>query len=231
MLDIKTPEGLVLAADQSNINCGVTHELEGDLEALKLVDLDREGLGEYKSYLQKLGSCNNLNNLNSNSTNSISNNCNDNNNGNSNNDNNNNNITAVTPLPPSRSSTRPSLTRNSATASRTSLFRESSSSFSAHKSSSSSLGTPKPSILKNSNSVTSFAILSFEDVFNTLNTDAQGTINIDEAARELMKINSRLGKYDDDELRTFINRFRAVSINSDNRVNLKEFKNAFNATL
>ena len=30
-------------------------ELEGDLEALKFVDLEREGLAEYKTYLQKLG--------------------------------------------------------------------------------------------------------------------------------------------------------------------------------
>ena len=42
LLDIKTPEGLVLVADyQFN---GV-HELEGDLQALKQVDLEREGLG------------------------------------------------------------------------------------------------------------------------------------------------------------------------------------------
>lgn len=30
------------------------HELEGEVEALKLVDLDREGLGEYRSQLKKL---------------------------------------------------------------------------------------------------------------------------------------------------------------------------------
>ena len=29
------------------------HELEGDIEALRLVDLDREGLGEYKQYLEQ----------------------------------------------------------------------------------------------------------------------------------------------------------------------------------
>lgn len=50
--NIKTPEGLVLAA---NYRYNTIHELEGDLQALRLVDLDREGLAEYRSYLSKLG--------------------------------------------------------------------------------------------------------------------------------------------------------------------------------
>lgn len=49
---IKTPEGLVLAA---NYRYNTVHELEGDLQALRLIDLDREGLAEYRSYLSKLG--------------------------------------------------------------------------------------------------------------------------------------------------------------------------------
>lgn len=49
---IKTPEGLVLAA---NYRYNSIHELEGDLQALRLIDLDREGLAEYRSYLSKLG--------------------------------------------------------------------------------------------------------------------------------------------------------------------------------
>ena len=199
VLDIKSPEGLVLAADQTN-GCGV-HELEGDLDALKLVDLEREGLGEYKQYLQKLTS---------NSASIL-------------------NCGAGAPIGlrntmSSRLSTRTSLTKNSN--SKSSLFRESSSSFGTPKFSS-SFGTPKPSILKNSNSVTSFAVLSFEDLFKTLNTDAQGTVDLDEAAREIVKMNNRLGKYDDDAIRSFITRFRSFGINSDNRVNLKEFKSAF----
>jgi hypothetical protein len=43
--DIKTPEGISLAADHQRAN----YELEGDIHALKLIDLDREGLSEYKS--------------------------------------------------------------------------------------------------------------------------------------------------------------------------------------
>lgn len=46
--DIKTPDGLVLAADYKY---NPLHELYGDLSALKLIDLEREGLGYYKSYL------------------------------------------------------------------------------------------------------------------------------------------------------------------------------------
>jgi len=50
--DIRTPDGLVLAA---NYRYNSLHELEGDLQALRLVDLEREGLAEYRSYLQRLG--------------------------------------------------------------------------------------------------------------------------------------------------------------------------------
>lgn len=50
VLDIKHPEGIELAA---NHRYSQIHELEGDIEALKLVDLDREGLGEYKHYLEQ----------------------------------------------------------------------------------------------------------------------------------------------------------------------------------
>lgn len=51
VLEIKPPQGIVLAADyQYNV-----HELEGEVQALGLVDLDREGLSEYKDQLRKLG--------------------------------------------------------------------------------------------------------------------------------------------------------------------------------
>jgi Ca2+-binding EF-hand superfamily protein len=49
--NIKTPDGLVLAANYRYNN----YELEGDIQALRLVDLDREGLIEYRNYLQGLG--------------------------------------------------------------------------------------------------------------------------------------------------------------------------------
>lgn len=46
--EIKTPENLLLAA---NVEYSGLHELEGDVDALKLVDLEHEGLAEYKNYL------------------------------------------------------------------------------------------------------------------------------------------------------------------------------------
>jgi hypothetical protein len=48
ILDIAPPNGVVLASDAPY---NPVHELEGDIDALRLVDLDREGLSEYKSIL------------------------------------------------------------------------------------------------------------------------------------------------------------------------------------
>jgi hypothetical protein len=52
--NIKTPDGLVLAADYQLNSKLSPHELVGDVEALRLVDLDREGLSEYRPYLERL---------------------------------------------------------------------------------------------------------------------------------------------------------------------------------
>jgi len=52
VLDIKTPEGLVLAADYTY---NTVHELEGAFDALKFIDLDREGLSEYRAWLSSRG--------------------------------------------------------------------------------------------------------------------------------------------------------------------------------
>lgn len=53
--DIKTPDGLTLAADSPENN---VHQLEGSVEALKLVDMEREGLAAYipQVYGQSTGS-------------------------------------------------------------------------------------------------------------------------------------------------------------------------------
>ena len=48
ILDIQPPNGAVLASDCA---ANPVHELEGDLDALRLVDLEKEGLAEYKSLL------------------------------------------------------------------------------------------------------------------------------------------------------------------------------------
>lgn len=49
---IKNPEGLILAAEEPKEN--QVHELYGDVDALKLIDLDNENLAEYKPQLEKL---------------------------------------------------------------------------------------------------------------------------------------------------------------------------------
>jgi hypothetical protein len=49
--EIKTPAGIVLAADYTY---NKVHELEGELEAFRFVDLDREGLSEYREQLERL---------------------------------------------------------------------------------------------------------------------------------------------------------------------------------
>lgn len=50
VLDIKPPQGIILAADYKY---NQVHELEGAISALNLIDLDKEGLGEYRSQLSQ----------------------------------------------------------------------------------------------------------------------------------------------------------------------------------
>ena len=52
VLDIQTPSDIVLAAEHKH---NPVLELEGQLEAFKYVDLDREGLAEYRPQLERLG--------------------------------------------------------------------------------------------------------------------------------------------------------------------------------
>jgi hypothetical protein len=52
VLEIKPPSGITLAAEYEHDG---VHELEGDLQAFRLVDLDAEGLSEYRPQLQRQG--------------------------------------------------------------------------------------------------------------------------------------------------------------------------------
>ena len=52
VLEIQPPQGIVLAADYKY---NQVHELEGEVQALKLVDLEKEGLGQYREQLVRLG--------------------------------------------------------------------------------------------------------------------------------------------------------------------------------
>ena len=48
--EFETPEGLRLAAESQP---ATSYELEGDIEALKLIDLEKEGLEEYRDFLNR----------------------------------------------------------------------------------------------------------------------------------------------------------------------------------
>lgn len=51
VLEIKPPAGVVLA---SETKYNSAYELEGDIQALSLIDLDREGLSEYKNLIHRI---------------------------------------------------------------------------------------------------------------------------------------------------------------------------------
>lgn len=69
VLDIQPPQGIVLAADYKY---NQVHELEGEVQALKLVDLEKEGLAQYREQVNRLGVASNsfnsstINNFNNN---------------------------------------------------------------------------------------------------------------------------------------------------------------------
>lgn len=50
-----TTTGLVLAADVAKSGQFQVPQLEGDVFALSLIDLEREGLGEYRGFFEKQG--------------------------------------------------------------------------------------------------------------------------------------------------------------------------------
>jgi hypothetical protein len=154
VLDIKSPDGIVLASDY---RYRTIHELEGDVDALKLVDLDREGLSEYKEYLERyvLTSSNNTSNTTSHTT-------------------------AITDTSESERK------RNLSTV---------------------------------SNSVESV----IEEIFKSIDVKNTGSIDIDEAARILLRLNSRLG-YGENGVKAL---FSTLGENVEKTVTLADFKRAF----
>ena len=140
--EIKPPTGVVLAAEY---NQSSLFELEGDIHALSLIDLEREGLGEYKAYLAKL------------------------------------------------------------TQSSVSTTQE------------------KP--------VNSIGILNaiLLELFQSVDTDATGSITLAEAEGLLLRLNSRLGrKYGDEDAKKF---FKSLDMNGDGIIDFEEFKNALLKTM
>ena len=166
--DIKTPEGLVLAA---NYQVPSLHELEGDLNALALVDLDREGLSGYRQYLIRLGVLEDA---------------------------------------------AAQLIVNSG------VFQTISSA------SALSLASPR-SVSVLTNSLAQQDAVALEDlisqIFQTIDRNQNGRINVEDAEKTLLRLNSRLGRrYGEDDVRAF---FSVLDVNNDGSLDLNEFKRAF----
>ena len=153
--EIRQPDGLVLAADYKPNSI---HELEGDVHALKLINLDQEGLGEYKQYLIRLGVLENA----------------------------------------------------------------------AYQviSTSGSFVNGAPSVSPSVSAAANDALEEIvENIFRTIDRNNNGIINVEDAEKTLLRLNSRLGRrYGEDDVRAF---FGALDVNNDGTLDLNEFKRAF----
>ena len=64
-----------------------------------------------------------------------------------------------------------------------------------------------------------------EEIFRSIDTDNTGSIDIDEASRVVLRLNSRLGRsYGEDEVKAF---FAALDTTQTKTLSLDEFKKAF----
>ena len=203
---IKPPTGIILAADQKR---RLFHELEGEIDALKLVDLDKEGLGEYKEWLRNRGvalaaSPNSLNNYSGSSAyasqyqQSLS------------------YASASVPQDGAGSFWSPGLTPLNTTAASVSTAA----STAAH------LNKEAPSTLDHSPINRNPSIIS--QIFSELDLGS-GKISLDEAEKVLLRMNSRLDRgYGDEEVKAFLS---SLAISDDGLVDLNEFKQAFEKIL
>ncbi|CAF0834278.1 unnamed protein product [Brachionus calyciflorus] len=164
--DIKTPDGIVLAA---NFRPNSIFELEGDIQALNLIDLDREGLGEYRNYVQRYGNISNR--------------------------------------------------KNSSSGSK--LFSASVAVFPTDLNSESSYQFKSTSSFPQTENIETL----IEYIFRSIDRNNNGRINVEDAEKILLRLNSRLDrKYGEDDVRAF---FNALDINNDGTLDLREFKRAF----
>ena len=161
VFDIKTPNGLILAADYKSAGY---HELEGDLHALRLINLEREGLGEYARYLSDQSTYRSPTNF------------------------------VATPVSNYDATTRASY---------------------------SALVSMNETLAATNNALNEL----IEQIFNTIDKDDSGRIDLEEAEKTLLRLNSRLGRgYGEDDVKSF---FRALDSNSDGKLTLSEFRKAF----
>ena len=174
VFDIKHPDGLVVAADYK---AKELHELEGDLHALKLINLDAEGLGGYRHYLARLGVLENA-------------------------------AYQIIQASGSFEMRRNSIEGlESASALATTANISSSPSVAISAAASNALGE------------------IVENIFRTIDRNNNGIINVEDAEKTLLRLNSRLGRrYGEDDVRAF---FSALDINNDGTLDLNEFKRAF----
>ena len=64
-----------------------------------------------------------------------------------------------------------------------------------------------------------------ESIFRTIDRNNNGIINVEDAEKTLLRLNSRLGRrYGEDDVRAF---FSALDVNNDGTLDLNEFKRAF----
>jgi hypothetical protein len=192
VLDIKTPEGLVLAADYQY---NAVHELEGDVRALGFVDLDREGLSEYRAMLAKLG------------------------------------ITYVGAAGVIQAASQYQSVGGSFSASTTSgsFSASGSASFGGSHSASGSASFGGAHSASGSASFGGAHSAVVDEIFSSIDRDGNGQISIEEAARVLLKLNSRLGRrYGEDESRAF---FQALDVDRNGQLSIAEFRAAFERLL
>lgn len=181
VLDIKTPEGLVLAADY---HYNAVHELEGDVKAMGFIDLEREGLTEYRSVLNKMG---------------------------------------ITYVGASQATMAASQYKSTTTYSAT----NSASFGAAYATSGSSAIISGEQTMRVPSRNSSREII--DEIFASIDLNNSGKISVDEAARVLLKLNSRLGRsYGEDESQAF---FQVLDVNHDGELSLSEFRAAFERLL
>jgi hypothetical protein len=223
VLDIKTPEGLVLAADYKYSN---VYELEGDVKALQLINLQEEGLGEYSQLLAKYGlsyvgeagvkaKLDELNLAKSLSLGRVS-------------------STGFTGVSGSVNNNGGSaFASGSASASASAGYATSASGIGGYSygavrtASSGAFG--RLSAAQSNYAPPPASEATIEAIFKQIDRDNSGEISVDEAGAVLLRLNSQLNRgYGENEIKTF---FDSLDTNRNGELSFDEFKAAFKALL